>query len=429
MESFWFLLVLWTSCNELFNIFLVSGDVCDEGVFHSSMFKPAAFLAKLTSIKMFKSLGGVNAFVFFSTCSLRANPSCVPLGEMLDIDDLDPARPPQRKSINDYVDLVSRSHEAEDVWVRHNEAQDRTMSAMGKILLGIETEYKENELDKPKRTGHARACQQSCRNGNKNSNSNDVVNEVFLRRVNVPAVPLLNTSYLQLESCFKRSDVQFCVKECAKVVRDRMHRATGICRYLLCSSLLSVIVEIKSLLIAYGVPYGFLDFDRDSHSFEKNVNTLGKSKKLIRTSFWIALTLLPWATYDCVQGRFGASVFEKTFEPGSKSIIGLGPAKQATEKYRSDLLAVRERNVDLERFYPAEFAGVECRLLAIGLKRSVFKELHEDLEQSFCAEIALSRSISRLGRRPRVTRESCKPLNVWKCLRMKSLRLEKWKSG
>ena len=63
---------------------------------------------------------------------------------------------------------------------------------------------------------------------------------------------------------------------------------------LLCSSLLSVIVEIKSLLVAYGVPYGFLDFDRDSHSFEKNANTLGKSKTLIRTSFWIALTLLPW---------------------------------------------------------------------------------------------------------------------------------------
>ena len=30
------------------------------------------------------------------------------------------------------------------------------------ILLGIEIEYKENELEKPKRTGHARACQQSC---------------------------------------------------------------------------------------------------------------------------------------------------------------------------------------------------------------------------------------------------------------------------
>ena len=61
--------------------------------------------------------------------------------------------------MNDYMDLISRSHEADDVWVRHEEAQDRTMSAMDKILLDIETEYKENELDKPKRTGHARACQ------------------------------------------------------------------------------------------------------------------------------------------------------------------------------------------------------------------------------------------------------------------------------
>ena len=103
---------------------------------------------------------------------------------MLDIDDLDPARLPQRKSKNDYVDLVSRSHEADDVW-----AQDRTMSAMGKILLGIETEYKENELDKPKRTGLAWACQQSCRKGNKNSNRDDVTNEVFLPKVDGPAVP------------------------------------------------------------------------------------------------------------------------------------------------------------------------------------------------------------------------------------------------
>ena len=139
----------------------------------------------------------------------------------------------------------------------------------------------------------------------------------------MPAVPLLKTSYLQLESYFKRSDVQFCVKECDRGVRDRMQRATGICRYLLCSSLLSVIVEIKSLLVAYGLPYGLLDLDRDSHSFEKNANTLGKSKKLIRTSFWTALTLLPWATYNCVQGRFGASVCEtKTFESDTRSIIG-----------------------------------------------------------------------------------------------------------
>ena len=242
------------------------------------------------------------------------------------------------------------------MWVRHNEAQDRTMSAMGKILLGIVTEYKENELDKPKRTGHVGACQQSCRNGNKNPNRDDVTNEVFLPRVDGPAVSLLKTSYLQLESDSKRSDVQFCVKQCARGVRDRvLQRAARICRYLLCSSLCSAIVEIKSSLVACGVPYGFLDLDRDSHSLEKNANTLGKSKTLIRTSFWIALTLRPWATYDCVQGRLGASVFGmKTFEPGSKSIIGLALAKKAVEKHMSDLLAVCERNVDLERFYPAE---------------------------------------------------------------------------
>ena len=169
-----------------------------------------------------------------------------------------------------------------------------------------------------------------------------------------------------------------------------MQRATGICRYLFCSSLLSVIVEIKSLLVAYGVPFGFLDLDRDSHSFDKNANTLGKSKKLIRTSFWIALTLLPWATYDCVQGRFGESVFEmKTFEHDSKSILVLEPAKQVTENHMSDLLTVNERNVDLETFYSAEFAGVVCQLLVIGPKCSMFKENHEDREQSFCAEIAI----------------------------------------
>ena len=44
VERFWFLLVLWTSCNELFITFLVSGDVCDEVVFHGSMFKSPAFL-------------------------------------------------------------------------------------------------------------------------------------------------------------------------------------------------------------------------------------------------------------------------------------------------------------------------------------------------------------------------------------------------
>ena len=107
----------------------VSGDVCDEVVSHSLMSKPAAFLSKLTSVKMSKHLCGVNAFVFFLTCSLEANPICVPLVEMLDIGALDPAKLPQREYKNDCVDLVSRSHEADDgVWVGHNEALDRTMS-------------------------------------------------------------------------------------------------------------------------------------------------------------------------------------------------------------------------------------------------------------------------------------------------------------
>ena len=48
-----------------------------------------------------------------------------------------------------------------------------------------------------------------------------MANRVFLREIDVPAVPLLKTSYPQLESNFKRSDVQFCVKECARGVRDR----------------------------------------------------------------------------------------------------------------------------------------------------------------------------------------------------------------
>ena len=116
----------------------------------------------------------------------------------------------------------------------------------------------------------------------------------------------------------------------------------------------------------------------------------------------------------------------KTFELGSKAIIGLWRAKQAVGKHMSDLLAVSERNVDLKIFHPAEFAGVECQLLVIGPKRSVFKQPHEDLEQSFCAEIAIvEKHLKTVKETPRVTRESCKPLNVWKGLRMKSLRLEK----
>ena len=44
--------------------------------------------------------------------------------------------------------------------------------------------------------------------------------------------------------------------------------------------------------------------------------------------------------------------------------------------------------MDLRRFSQRS-AGVECRLLVIELKRLVFNEVHEYLEQSFCAQIAI----------------------------------------
>ena len=92
------------------------------------MSKSAAFLSKLTSVKMFKHLRGVNAFVFFLACSLKVNPSCVSLGEMVDIGALDPAKLSESEAKNDHVEMVSRSHEADCVWVGHKEALDRTMS-------------------------------------------------------------------------------------------------------------------------------------------------------------------------------------------------------------------------------------------------------------------------------------------------------------
>ena len=140
VKSSWFLLVLWTSCNELFNTFLISEDVCDEVVFHSSMFKSPAFLSKLTSIKMYKSIRSVN----------------IPLGKQLVNEVVDPAELRLRETENRDVDLIIRSCDEDDgVWFGVEEARDRTMSAMGKILLDIDTEYKENELDEQKRTGHA----------------------------------------------------------------------------------------------------------------------------------------------------------------------------------------------------------------------------------------------------------------------------------
>ena len=103
---------------------------------------------------------------------------------------------------------------------------------------------------------------------------------------------------------------------------------------------------------------------------KRTPNTLWKSKTII----WKVLM----------------GVFEtKIFESDTRSIVDMELAKQAVEKHRSDLLAVGERNVDLRRFSPSEIAGVARRLLVMELKRSVFNELYEYLDQSFCAEIAI----------------------------------------
>ena len=165
----------------------MSGVVCDEVVFRSSMFKSPSFLSKLTSIKMYKSLRGVNASVFFLMCSLKASPSKVPLGK----------QSCTRETENGDVDLIRRSRDVDEgEWFGLEETLDRTLSA----------------------TGSRTVCRNAMQNIGGQFNSNDVVNEVFLQRVNVSAVPLLKTSYPQLESHFKRSDVQFCVKECARGV-------------------------------------------------------------------------------------------------------------------------------------------------------------------------------------------------------------------
>ena len=221
------------------------------------------------------------------------------------------------------------------MWVGHNEALDRTMSAVGKILLDPVNGKAISDIDGQ-------------------SDRDDVANGVFLRKVDVSAVPLLRTSYPQLESNSKRSDVQSCVDECARVVRDRfMQRATGSCRYFLCSSLFRVGGKIKSLLVAYGVPYDFLDFDCDSHSTDMNANTLPKSKTII----W----KVPRGVFETneINHWFGAC------EAGSGGETQVRPSCL---------------NVDSKRFSPAEIARVARRLLVIEPKRSVFNELHADAE-------------------------------------------------
>ena len=87
-----------------------------------------------------------------------------------------------REAENGDVDLVSRSHEADDgVWVGHDEALDRTTSATGKILRDP-------------------VCRKAMQNIDGQSNRDDVANAVSLQRVDTPAVPLMETSCPQLGS-------------------------------------------------------------------------------------------------------------------------------------------------------------------------------------------------------------------------------------
>ena len=101
-----------------------------------------------------------------------------------------------------------------------------------------------------------------------------MANEMSLRKINVSTVPLLKTSYLSWSGIPNVQTFNLVSKNVLECVRDRMQRATRICRYFLCSSLFRVGGKIKSLLVAYGVPCGFLDLDCDSHPIEQIANTL-----------------------------------------------------------------------------------------------------------------------------------------------------------
>ena len=237
--------------------------------------------------------------------------------------------------------------------VGHNEALDRTMSATGKILIDPVNGKAISDIDGQ-------------------SDRDDVANRVFLREIDVSAVPLLKTSYPQLESNFKRSDVQFCVKESHVLEVFEIEYCRGQRSSADISCVLPCSVRLKRSSLRWLPTECHVAFWTliDSHSIGKNANTLWKSKTII------------W--------KVQMGVCEtKTFESDTRSIIGLELAQQAVEKHSSDLLAVSERNVDLKRCSLAEIAGVARRLLVMELKQSVFSVLHENLEQSFCAEIAI----------------------------------------
>ena len=106
--------------------------------------------------------GFINAYVFFLMCNLKASPSSVPLGKQL-------VNEVVEETENGDGDLISRSRDEDDaLWFGLEEALDRTLSA----------------------TGLRTVCRKAMQNTGGQFNSNDVVHEVFLRRVNMPAVLL-----------------------------------------------------------------------------------------------------------------------------------------------------------------------------------------------------------------------------------------------
>ena len=231
----WFLLVLCTSCNVLFTTSLrdhsggiylcmnVSGDVCVTKL--CLTVRCISLLHFLQSSRVFKHLRGANGFLFFLACSLsKLYPSGRDGWTSMIWTQQDYYRGSPRATMWNWSVVAARLMVC---GVGHNEALDRTMSSIGKILIDPVNGKGISDIDGQ-------------------SDRDDVANRVFLREIDVSAVPLLKTSYPQLESNFKRSDVQFCVQECARGVRDRvLQRATRICRYFLCSSLFGAIEEIN----------------------------------------------------------------------------------------------------------------------------------------------------------------------------------------
>ena len=136
-----------------------------------------------------------------------------------------------------------------------------------------------------------------------------MANAVSLLKVDTPSVPLMETSCPQLGSDTKFlmfiaaecPDVQFCVKECARRVRDLVtretQRAKRFCRYLVdkvrtkgadvillvnfvYSSVFREGVEIKSAMVVDGMSSGFMGLDCGPHSIERNAEAIRKANTI-----------------------------------------------------------------------------------------------------------------------------------------------------